>query len=232
MRIPVGQHVRLLSESFNTVPMPNLPPGWTVSTYSDTPWFTTNEPPEITNQFVRVRYGHGLLGAVSMRSPEFVIATTNAWVRLRHRYEFESGGTTARFTGTNWLGSSHGWTVSQLPLPAVAPGATQSLVFELFSLEGAGSAVWEIDSVEVFDGNAVCCGDAAPAITWIRRMNDNVVLEWTSVSNRSYQVQSKPTLNAGQAWEDFGPGILATSSRTARTNSMTSSNGFFRVRVN
>ena len=230
LRIPVGRCSRPIVENFDLAAIPNLPPGWTEggSIYH---WNTTNEPPG-TNQFARNNLAPQQ--ASTLVSPGFVPSSTSVWLRVRHRYDMSLnaggkirlGGLTVSFSG--W---SRGWLVSQFEVP-VSPGSTQSVSFELVRIDGASNAVWEIDSVEVSDGAAVCCDGGAPAITSIRRVNNNVVLEWTAISNRSYQVQFRPSLNPGQSWNDLGSAVLAAGVRAARTNAITSSNGFFRVRLN
>jgi hypothetical protein len=230
LQIPVGRRARPILENFDMVTIPNLPPGWTEGG-SSAHWTTANEPPG-TNQFARNNTAP--LSASTLASPGFVPNSTSVWLRVRHRYDMtlNAGGNLRLGTfGKFFSGSSRGWIVSQFEA-GVSPGSTEKVSFELFRLDAATNALWEIDSVEVFDDAPVCCDGGAPIITFIRRRNNDVVLEWTAISNRSYQVQFKPSLNAGQSWNDLGSPVLATGARAARTNAMTSSNGFFRVRLN
>jgi len=239
--IPVGQRGPVLSEDFDEATIPDLPPGW-VANFPEAPWRTANEPPDVTNQFARVVYQFQFAGASSLSSPPFVVTSSNAWLRLRHRFEiipvnagghlFLSWGNEYRPSVAQFSGSSRGWMTSLVPIPPESIGSTQRISFQLVRLDVPTAPTWEIDSVEVFDGPAACCDSAAPAFTSVRRTNSNVVLQWTSVSNRSYQVQFRPTLKLADSWTDFGPAVVANGPVTARTNAISGSNGFYRVKLN
>lgn len=120
-------------------------------------------------------------------------------------------------------------TLAQLP-PSFA-GTTQTLVLSLYHTNGA-AAIRELDSVEVFDGPETCCDGASPFATLIQRTNNNTILQWRSISNRTYQVQFKSSLHPAQTWTDAGAAILARGPLTSHTNTSSGSNGFYRVGLN
>jgi uncharacterized repeat protein (TIGR01451 family) len=240
VNIPVGQRRRVLNGNVDNVPVPNLPPAWTANTYSDSPWYTTNEPPNVTNQFAHVSFRHQSGGTVSLVSPPFTIESSNAWLKLRHRFEFipPSSGANLffRVAGTyatasaQFSGSSRGWMVSTIPVPSESIGSAQSIYFELVHSQAPSLATWDIDSVEVFDGPASCCEAAASLFISARRANNKVELQWASVSNRTYYVQFRPSFSPTEAWMDSGAPIVAKGPFTAQTNIISAGNGFYRVR--
>lgn len=236
--LPVGRYTRMFSESFNTNAPPSLPPGWSVAAPGGIPVGVTNEPPG-TNQFLRINFVGTSIGVVTVATPPFTVSSTNAWLRLRHRFELSDPVAEVRVflltngasagSGRGWLGSSRGWSVEDVPLP-FSVGATQTLVFQLFRLSGGNiTATWDIDNVEVFSGPPQCCEGPAPFITSIRRVGTNVVLQWTAISNTSYLVQFRDSLSATVNWANLGTKVLARGATAAHTNAMTTSNRFYRV---
>jgi uncharacterized repeat protein (TIGR01451 family) len=238
----VGQRGRVFSEDFESVTSPALPAGWSniVLGCCGFQWISTNEPPANTNHILRLNAG-GIENGVDLQSPPMAMTSSNAWVKIRHRFEttphaagsinFE--GDTFLLNGYNvysfWSGSSRGWMNTLAQLPASWMGTTQSLVFRTY-FRAPTTLTWEIDSVEVFDGPANCCDTGAPVLTSVRRANSNIVLQWTSISNHRYQLQFKPSLNATQQWIDSGAAIIASGPLTARTNTAQGGSGFYRVR--
>ena len=93
-------------------------------------------------------------------------------------------------------------------------------------------ARWEIDWVEVIDGVATCCDGGVPLLTSVRRTANATVLQWTSVSDRTYQLQFRPSLRAGDPWTDVGGALSAQGPSMIHTNINSPSNGFYRVRRN
>jgi hypothetical protein len=223
---------RALSENFDSVSIPNLPAGWVGGPFSFAPWYTTNEPPANTNHFVHFTFGGAEAGVAALDSPPFVITSSNAVLKLRHRFEFTPLNASAHVLGEDFEGSSRGWKVSTIPFPPNSAGTTQSLHFEMVRLYGNLTATWEIDSADVFDGPSTCCQSATPFITSIRRTNNTTVLQWTSVSNRTYQLQFKPSLHPTQAWNNAGAAVLANGALTTHTNPSPASNGIYRVGLN
>ncbi|MCO5051128.1 MAG: DUF4623 domain-containing protein [Verrucomicrobiae bacterium] len=65
------------------------------------------------------------------------------------------------------------------------------------------------------------------AITSIGASGQAVVLTWSSVANRTYQVQSRATLTEG--WSNLGAPIIATGATTSFTNTISDSSRFYRV---
>jgi hypothetical protein len=121
--------------------------------------------------------------------------------------------------------------VSQFQVP-VSLGSTQRISFELFNLPGALTAKWDVDSVELFDGPSLCCDGGAPMLMSVKRTGNSTVLQWTSESNRTYQLQFRPSLHSAETWNDAGAAVLAKGPLTAQTNVSSASNGFYRVRLN
>ena len=58
----------------------------------------------------------------------------------------------------------------------------------------------------------------------------NVVIAWSAVSNGVYRVQFNSSLS-GTNWTDLVGDITATGATASRTDVMTTSNRFYRVRV-
>ena len=58
----------------------------------------------------------------------------------------------------------------------------------------------------------------------------NVVISWSAVSNGTYRVQYQPVLNATN-WTDLLGDVTATGSTASKTDSLTTTNRFYRVRV-
>jgi MBG domain (YGX type) len=58
----------------------------------------------------------------------------------------------------------------------------------------------------------------------------NVVISWSAVSNGTYRVQYQPVLNATN-WTDLIGDVTATGSTASKTDSLTTTNRFYRVRV-
>jgi uncharacterized repeat protein (TIGR01451 family) len=243
LSIPVGQRGRSLAENFDSTTISNLPPGWAGGPYTDSPWYVTTDPAAPSNHFVHITFNHLPAGAAALSSSPFLVTSSNAWLKLRHRFEitpigagasvsFRAGGNYANASAV-WDGSSRGWMTSLIPIPPSLMGTTQSVYFEFAVLNGPlPDTTWDIDSVEVFDGPITCCAASMPTITSARRTNSNIVLQWTSIANRTYQLQFKPSLAPTQTWMDTGPPILATSPMTSQTNTISASNGFYRVRLN
>ena len=58
----------------------------------------------------------------------------------------------------------------------------------------------------------------------------NVVISWTAVSNGTYRVQYNPALNTTN-WTDLTGDVTATGSTATKTDTMTTTNRFYRVQV-
>jgi hypothetical protein len=240
LTIPVGRRAAILAETFDATPLGALPTGWTTSPYPDSPWYATNDITAPTNHYAYLDWAHPSEGAIRLASPPFVTQSSNATVKVRHRFQVSpaTGFTTLRVnvnggyytTLMDWIGSSQGWMTSVLSLPPELMGATQQLAFELVQNDGPLPASWSIDRVEVFDGAADCCNGSggAPRLA-LRRQDGEVTLEWNSIANRSYQLQFRPSLTAGQAWSKLGSSITSTGPVTTVTVPIAGESGYYQV---
>jgi hypothetical protein len=58
----------------------------------------------------------------------------------------------------------------------------------------------------------------------------NIVITWSAVSNGTYRVQFNPVLNTTN-WTDLAGDVIATGNTASKTDTMTTTNRFYRVRV-
>jgi hypothetical protein len=65
-------------------------------------------------------------------------------------------------------------------------------------------------------------------ITSTVQSGGSVVITWASSASRVYQVQSRGSLNSG-TWANLGSPITASGSSTSFTNTIASTNLFYRV---
>ena len=71
----------------------------------------------------------------------------------------------------------------------------------------------------------------APALLPLARLGtSNVIITWTSASNGVYRVQYNPTLGSTN-WTDLVGDVTATNSTASKTDIMTTTNRFYRIRV-
>lgn len=244
--ILVGRRSRVLFEDFESATPPNMPAGWSASLSGNAFWNTKTEAPEHTNQSVSAGFGTFNENAAILQSAPFPVVTSNAWLKIRHRFNVAGFDVRAYiqwvnsndfiqngYTGSNhWIGVSQGWLTSVARLPASWAGTTQSLTFILYKDFEAWPALWDIDWVEVIDGAAVCCdGTLPPMFTSIRRTNGTTVLRWNTVSNQSYQLQFRPSFSPVVGWSDVGSPIIGQGFATGQTHNSAASQGFYRLEV-
>ena len=71
----------------------------------------------------------------------------------------------------------------------------------------------------------------APVLLPLARLGTtNVVITWTSANNGVYRVQYNPTLGSTN-WTDLVGDVTATNSTASKTDIMTITNRFYRIRV-
>jgi putative NADPH-quinone reductase len=71
----------------------------------------------------------------------------------------------------------------------------------------------------------------APLLLPLTRVGTtNIVITWSAVSNATYRVQYNPVLNTTN-WTDLFGDVIATGSMATKTDAMTTTNRFYRVRV-
>ena len=71
----------------------------------------------------------------------------------------------------------------------------------------------------------------APVILPLARLGTtNIVITWTAVSNAIYRVQYIPALGSTN-WTDLVGDVTAISNSASKTDNMTPTNRFYRVRV-
>jgi hypothetical protein len=68
----------------------------------------------------------------------------------------------------------------------------------------------------------------APVIQSVTRTGSTLHLTWSSVASRSYQVQTKSTVN-GASWSNLGSPILAGGSTTSTTDTISGTERYYRV---
>jgi len=132
-----------------------------------------------------------------------------------------------------WSGNSGGFVTTIVNLPAAAAGQNIQLKWRCAMDTGNayGSAGWWIDTISITDaGSYECCnGTLEPLITGPQIQGTNFTFSFQTASNQIYIVEYNNVLsNAG--WmlvQRFaGDGTLQTI-----TNSLNSSQGFYRIRT-
>jgi probable HAF family extracellular repeat protein len=76
--------------------------------------------------------------------------------------------------------------------------------------------------------NPVSNANPAPRITSVKIISSNLVLSFTTIAARHYNVQTNGTASS-TGWADSTTNILGTGGTVTVTNSVTSSRGFYRV---
>jgi hypothetical protein len=232
-----GQSIITLAEDFDSVSAPLFPPGWTaIRTGTSPPWRTTttlvdtppnsamtpNAPTASTNALI---------------SPVIQVESFQAELDFRHGFNTESnfdGGTleismnggpfleflsaggrflqggyngTIDFFDPGWTGNSGGFLTVRAALPPGAAGAAVQFRWRFTSDSFAGGVGWFVDSISLRDGFA-CCGSGEPRITAITVEGNLVVLQWSALPTRTYQVQYKQALDA-QEWITLPGDVVA-----------------------
>jgi hypothetical protein len=179
----IGKPVVVLSENFDSVAAPVLPPGWT-STASDNhlPWTTSSALSDTSpNSASANATGNGLSYLVS---PQIAITTANAQLTFRHAFDTApndsavleisiDGGAFENIIGAGgsfvagayngpgeWDGNSHGFFTTIINLPAAAAGKMITLRWRFGTIT---ASEWFVDSVSITDGYTCCCVFTCPA---------------------------------------------------------------------
>jgi uncharacterized repeat protein (TIGR01451 family) len=242
--LAIGQSVITLAEDFDGVSAPLFPPGWTaIRTGSSPPWRTTttlvdtppnsamtpNAPTASTNALI---------------SPVIQVESFQAELDFRHGFNTESnfdGGTleismnggpfleflsaggrflqggyngTIDFFDPGWTGNSGGFLTVRAALPPGAAGAAVQFRWRFTSDSSAGGLGWFVDSISLRDG-FVCCGSGEPRITAITVEGNLVLLQWSALPTRTYQVQYKQALDA-QEWITLPGDVVAQGPMATR----------------
>jgi uncharacterized repeat protein (TIGR01451 family) len=206
--VPLGAPIYALTQSFDSVTAPSLPPGWTrTGSGGSSNWLTTTSFRYTTNNSA-MAVGSPAAGFADLLSPAFSITTPSAVLTFRNSYvtelnttnasdgfdgglleisigggaftdilaaggSFVTGGYNATLDATtgnpfggrqSWSGTSGGFILTTVNLPASAAGQSVQLKWRLATdtENGAGATIWCIDSVAVKDG-ASCCSPATNA---------------------------------------------------------------------
>lgn len=176
----LGKQRVVLSENFDSVTPPALPPGWTVSWSGDgAPWRTTSSRSDTPPNAVFAPDPY-YTSDNALISPSVPIATTSAQLTFRHSYDTESccdyglleisiaggafteiiaaGGSfvTGGYDGYGWRGYSGGFITTAVNLPAAAAGKNVRLRWHFTSDYSAGYDGWYIDSISLTEGFDCC----------------------------------------------------------------------------
>ena len=127
-----------------------------------------------------------------------------------------------------WTGSSGGFVPTIVNLPASVAGQTIRLRWRFCSDNMIAATGWYLDTVSLFDG-FVCCTAIQPLIQSINRSNDSVWISWSSVSNRSYRLQSTTNV-ASSTWLDVPGDVTAGGISAIKSDAVDQSlQKFYRV---
>jgi hypothetical protein len=106
-----------------------------------------------------------------------------------------------------------------------APGETVGDY--LITPSGLTSANYAI----AFNTGTLAITAPAPLLLSLTRAGTtNIAITWSAVSNGTYRVQFNPVLNTTN-WTDLAGDVIATGSTASKTDTMTTTNRFYRVRV-
>jgi hypothetical protein len=114
-----------------------------------------------------------------------------------------------------WSGSSGGFITTSATLPASAAGQPVRLRWRFCSDNEVGAIGWYIDSISVVDGVA-CCTSVPPLIESIARLNNSVLITWSSISNRDYRLQYRT--NFSDIWTDVPGDVMASGPTTSKSD--------------
>ena len=93
------------------------------------------------------------------------------------------------------------------------------------------SGLTNVNYAITFNTGTLTITAPAPLMLPLTRVGTtNIVITWSAVSNGTYRVQYNPVLNTTN-WTDLIGDVIATGSTASKTDAMTTTNRFYRVRV-
>jgi hypothetical protein len=128
-----------------------------------------------------------------------------------------------------WSGDSSGFITTIVNLPSAAVGVTSRLRWRFCSDTSVGATGWYVDAISASEG-LICCFANYPLIESITPSDGNVLVTWSSISNRTYRLQFTTNLSAND-WYDVAGDILASSYTASKIDSSPATPRFYRVRV-
>ncbi len=174
----LGVPIIPLSENFDEVTPPALPPGWTaVASGAGNGWQTTANASDTPPNSIFVP-DPSAASDKSLTSPALPISSPAAQLTFRHRYNVETGydfgwleisiggGPFTEIlqaggsfveggyndSGQGWTGVSDGFITTKVNLPSAAAGQNVQLRWRFASDYSVGYEGWYVDSVSVTDG--------------------------------------------------------------------------------
>lgn len=127
-----------------------------------------------------------------------------------------------------WSGSSAGFVTSIVRLPASATGQNVRLRWRAGTDSSTSGSGWYVDGVSVSGGVVCCSGWVAPTVVNVRNVGGSVAFSFQSVAGQPYQIEYKGSLNTTD-WQTL-QSLTGDGSLKHFTNSLTSTNRFFRLR--
>jgi uncharacterized repeat protein (TIGR01451 family) len=222
-----GRQILTFAEDFDGVLAPALPPGWTAQRAGTSPpWRTTTTSYDTPPNAVMAP-DPGNTSTNDLISPPIAVGTFQTELMFRHSFNTESnwdggilevsldGGSFVdfvaagghfmegayngmlRFFQPGWTGNSGGFVTVRGSLPLGAIGTTAQFRWRCTSDSVTAGVGWFVDSISFADGMS-CCGSAQPLLITIGFQGDQVMLQWSSLPTRTYQVQYKNGLEQSQ----------------------------------
>ena len=121
-------------------------------------------------------------------------------------------------------GSMHAFARACLSGSLALVGSHGQTVYHHDGQEPSGPA-----TLQLGDGDFVAVSGGSGTIA-AGQTTTNIAITWSAVSNGTYRVQFNPVLNTTN-WTDLAGDVTATGSTASKTDTMTTTNRFYRVRV-